>query len=105
MGVLGDVLLNGTAVGDEGKLCNRSLYRFKSAEDTSEGHLQDSVSVLMAPKQDLLEPQAIDQRMDDYNATEAQNNFAAALNPGDDCCIFMDIDASIGVAHIIPFSK
>ena len=60
MGVLGDVLLNGTAVGHEEKLCNRPVYRFKSAEDTSEGHLQDSVSVLMEPKQDLLEPQAID---------------------------------------------
>ena len=43
--------------------------------------------------------------MDDYKATEAQNNFAAALNPRDDCCIFTDIDASIVAAHIIPFSK
>ena len=100
-----DVLLNGTAIGHKKKLCNRPVYRFKSAEDTSEGHLQDSVSVLMTPKRDLLEPQAIDQRMDDYNATEAQNNFAAALNPRDDCCIFTDINASILAAHIIPFRK
>ena len=67
--------------------------------------LQDYVPVLMTPKQDLLEPQAIDQRMDDYNATEAQNNFAAALNPRDDCCIFTDIYASLLAVHIIPFSK
>ena len=43
--------------------------------------------------------------MDNYNATEAQNNFAAALNPRDDCCIFTEIDASIVAANIIPFSK
>ena len=43
--------------------------------------------------------------MDDYEATEAQNNFAAALNPRDDFCIFTGIDVSIVAAHIIPFSK
>ena len=43
--------------------------------------------------------------MDDYKATEAQNNFAAVLNPRDDCCIFTDINASIVATHIIPFSK
>ena len=109
MGVLGDVLLNATAVGHEEKLCNRSVYRFKSAEDTSEGHLQDSVSVFMTPKQDLLEPQAIDAEIIRAwitpKATEAQNNFAAALNPKDDCCIFTDIYASLLAVHIIPFSK
>ena len=35
-GVLGDVLLDGTVVGDEEKLCNRSIYHFKSAEDIGE---------------------------------------------------------------------
>ena len=43
--------------------------------------------------------------MDNYKATETQNNFAGALNPRYDCCIFADIDASIVAAHIIPFSK
>ena len=35
-GVLGDVLLDGTVVGDEERLRNRSVYRFKSAEDIGE---------------------------------------------------------------------
>ena len=51
-GVLGDKILlpDSTTVGDEEKLCNRSFYRFKLAEDTSEGPLQDYAPVLMAPK-------------------------------------------------------
>ena len=37
--------------------------------------------------------------------TATRNNFAAALNPRDDCCVFTDIDASLVAAHIIPFNK
>ena len=36
LGVLGDILLDHTTVVDEEKLCNRSGYRFESAEDTGE---------------------------------------------------------------------
>ena len=63
----------------------------------------------MTPKQDLLRPQAIDAEVISAwitpKATEAQNNFAAALNPTDDCCIFTNIYASLLAVHIIPFSK
>ena len=36
LGVLGDVVLDCTAVGNEEKLCNQSVYYFESAENVSE---------------------------------------------------------------------
>ena len=48
--LVGDVLLDVTTVGGEEKLCNRSVYRFKSVKDTGEGPLQYSVPVFMTPK-------------------------------------------------------
>ena len=65
----------------------------------------------MAPKQDLLEPQATDAdvfivRTSSKATTSAtRNNFTAALKPRDDCCIFTDKDASMVAAHIIPFNN
>ena len=50
LSILGDALFDGTTVYDEEKLCNRSVYCFKSAEDTGERHLQDSATVLKTPK-------------------------------------------------------
>ena len=82
MGILGDILLDNTAVVDEEKLCNRPVYRFESAEDTSEGHLQDSVSVLMTPKQDLLEPQAMDAEViREWTTTKLQKHKIISQQP------------------------
>ena len=111
LGILFDVFLDGTIVGDEEKLCIRSVYRFKSAEDTGERTLQDSVLVFMTPKQDLLESQALDADVlivwttSKATPTATRNNFAAGLKPRGACCTFTDIDASMVAAHIIPFNK
>ena len=111
-GVLGDVLLDGTVVGDDRRLQNRSIYHFKSAEEIGECPSQISATILKLWKLDLLGPKAIDV---DAVATQASteeppsttlNSFTAALRARDKGrCVFTGVDEPIVGAHIIPFNK